>query len=311
MNSRLAFTSAIAFIALSLAVAPASAQGRGNDGRQRGGERSSSRVASAPRQSGARQAAPRPVERQAQPQARSRGNEAPRSAAPQSAPRYTAPQSAPRYAAPQAAPRSSEGRRSAVPQAAPRGNVYAPAGPRAVPRPTERYQPQGSWSGGGHGYVQPRGGYGGYGGYGSYGSHTYVRPRNFVPYRPYYFGHAYYAFRPHFELGFGIWLGYPVPYPWVYYGTYHPRVYGYYNVLPAQQYYGGLSFDIQPSDADLYVDGQYVGTVGTFAPYGEPLTLVPGLHRIAIVRDGFRTIEFDVTIEAGQVFPYRGAMVQW
>ncbi len=312
MNSRLTLTSAIAIVALSLAAAPVGAQDRGHSARQRGGERTSSRAASAPRQGGERQAAPRAVERQAAPrsverqapapQARSRGNEAPRSAAPQSAPRYFAPQ---------AAPRSSEGRRSAVPQAAPRGNVYAPVAPRAVPRPTERYQPQGSWSGGGHGYVQPRGGYGGYGGYGSYGSHTYVRPRNFVPYRPYYFGHSYYTFRPHFELGFGIWLGYPVPYPWVYYGTYHPRVYGYYNVLPAQQYYGGLSFDIQPSDADLYVDGQYVGAVGTFAPYGEPLTLVPGLHRIAIVRDGYRTIEFDVTIEAGQVFPYRGVMVQW
>ncbi len=310
MNSRLTFTSAIAIVALSLAVAPVGAQDRSHGARQRGGERTSSRAASAPRQGGERQAAPRAVERQAAPRSVERQAPAPQVMSRRGeAPRGPAPQSAPRNIAPQSAPRSFEGRRPAVPQAAPRGTVYAPAAPRAVPRPTDRYQPQGgSWNGGGPGYAQPRGGYSGYG---SYGSHTYVRPYNYVPYRPYHFGHSYYAFRPRFELGWGIWLGFPVPYPWVYFGTYHPRVYGYYNVLPAQQYYGGLSFDIQPSDADLYVDGQYVGTVGTFVPYGEPLTLVPGLHRIAIVRDGYRTIEFDVTIEAGQVFPYRGVMVQW
>ena len=75
--------------------------------------------------------------------------------------------------------------------------------------------------------------------------------------------------------------------------------------------YGGLSFDIQPSDADLYIDGEYVGQVGVFTPYGEPLTLVAGVHRIAVVRDGYRTMEWDVTVEPGMVLPYQGAMEPW
>jgi hypothetical protein len=160
-----------------------------------------------------------------------------------------------------------------------------------------------------------------------YHSQAYVRPSHYAPYRPYYFGSAYYSFRPYWNIGFGLWVGYTVPYPYSYfYDGYAPRVYGsyystsnyysgsdYYGIepymaKPAVSVYGGVSFDIQPSDADLFIDGEYVGTVGTFSPAGEPLTLAPGEHRIAIQRDGFRPMEWDVTIEPGQVIPYRGVM---
>jgi hypothetical protein len=164
------------------------------------------------------------------------------------------------------------------------------------------------------------------GGYGPYYSGPYVRPYDFRPCRPYVFSRPYYSFRARLNLGFGLWIGFTVPYPWSYFGDYRPRVYGYYNdgyyggsyyndgyygAAPGLQYYGGLSFDIQPSDADLWVDGEYVGMVETFTPYGEPLTLLPGVHRIAIVRQGFRTMEWDVTVEPGLVIPYRGVMEPW
>ena len=117
-----------------------------------------------------------------------------------------------------------------------------------------------------------------------YGSRTYVRPYSYVPYRPYYFSRPYYSFRPRLSIGFGLWLGYPVPYPYAYLGGYSPRVFGYYgepyySVSAGVSIYGGLSFDIQPPDADLFVDGDYVGPVGSFTPNGEPLTLTPGVHR--------------------------------
>jgi archaellum component FlaG (FlaF/FlaG flagellin family) len=92
------------------------------------------------------------------------------------------------------------------------------------------------------------------------------------------------------------------------YGYYGGSNYGY--TLGVQQY-GGLSFDIQPYDAGVFVDGEYVGTVGTFTPSGEPLTLWPGVHHIAIVCDGFRTMEWDVTVQPGQVIPYRGMLSRW
>jgi hypothetical protein len=163
-----------------------------------------------------------------------------------------------------------------------------------------------------------------------YHSRVYVRPPHYAAYRPYYFGHSYYSFRPYWNIGFGLWVGYTVPYPYTYfYAGYAPRVYGtyysttdyysgsdYYGIepyiaKPAVSVYGGVSFDIQPSDADLFIDGEFVGTVGTFSPTGEPLTLTPGEHRIAIQRNGYRPMEWDVTIEPGQVIPYRGVMERY
>jgi Ni/Co efflux regulator RcnB len=156
------------------------------------------------------------------------------------------------------------------------------AGPRAVPRPR---------------YSRPY-----------YYSRPYVRPYRHVPYRPFYFSQRYYTFRPHLHLGFGLWIGAPVPYPYRYLGSYRPRVYGY---AASVSIYGGVSFDIRPRDADLFVNGEYVGQVGDFNPYSEPLTLTPGVHRIAVQREGYRPMEWEVEIQPGQVIPYRGEMERY
>ena len=178
-----------------------------------------------------------------------------------------------------------------------------------------------SYRGGGRGYGDVSPGYRGYGGRPGmirpYFSRSYFRPYGWSPYYPFHFARPYYVFSPWLSLGFGVWCGYPIPYPWVYLGGYQPTVFGdypdgSYQPLPGSSAStstaGGASFDIQPADANLFVDGQYVGVVGTFGPSSEPLTLEPGQHRIAIQRDGYRPMEWDVTIEAGQVIPYRGAL---
>jgi hypothetical protein len=71
---------------------------------------------------------------------------------------------------------------------------------------------------------------------------------------------------------------------------------------------GGVSFEITPSTAELFVDGLYVGTTGEFTPQTQPLGLTPGRHRIEIRAPGYRTLSFDVDTIAGQVLPYRGAL---
>jgi hypothetical protein len=179
-----------------------------------------------------------------------------------------------------------------------------------VPRPSAGYQSQAPRYDDRRGYQQTDRAYA------RYDTRAYVRPPHFQSYRPLHFSRPYYGFRPHTHVGFGVWLGVSVPYPWAYFGSYVPRVYGYYDrgyygVGAGVQQYGGLSFDIQPSNADLFIDGEYVGYVGTFTPYGEPLTLWPGVHRVAIVLDGFRTMEFDVNVQPGQVIPYRGMLARW
>jgi hypothetical protein len=176
-----------------------------------------------------------------------------------------------------------------------------------------------------------------------------VAPDRF--YRPYY------TFRPRVSLGFGLFAGFPVAYPY-YSGYYAPfySPYGYaspylrypypayrypaypypaypypptsypgyptpsypaYSSAPgsvgvqpgqSQANTGGVSFEITPGTAEVFLDGSYVGTVGDFTPTTQPLGLTPGRHRIEIRAPGYRTMDFDLDVPAGQVLPYRGVM---
>ena len=69
---------------------------------------------------------------------------------------------------------------------------------------------------------------------------------------------------------------------------------------------GGLSFDITPTPAQVFVDGNYVGTVGEFTSTSQPLGVAAGGHRVGIRAPDYQTVSFDVDIIAGQVSPTRG-----
>jgi hypothetical protein len=324
-------TSAFVVAVLGVVALPAVGQER-NNGHERGGRRP---AASQPaersggggggEQAAVRQAAPPPS------QGSARSSERPQSSAP--------PAQSQTYSGPQAVVRG-QGNRQPSAQPVPPGNQTRQGGQQAVPRTYENRQYGAQPVPRGQAAPRQQYGYGGpaYGDRGNsygnsrshaymppppryyarpYSGHAYVRPYGWTTYRPYYFARPYYSFSPWFSIGFGLSIGYPVSYPWTYLGTYRPRVYGDYDnsygysVTQDVSVYGGLSFDIQPSDADVWVDGQYVGTVKTFTPYGEPLTLTPGQHHIVVQRDGFRGMEWDVTVEPGQVIPYRGAMQRY
>jgi hypothetical protein len=290
-------TPATLLVALSLTALPAAAQGRDNRGRA---GRETGRVAAreaTPRQNGAREATPRQNgAREATPRQSGVREATPRqSGAREATPRQSGVrQAAPSQNGSRDANRNQAGARNAGPrdygrpavaprQSAPRQN-YAP-----------RYEPRRDM---GRAYVAPRSNY---------------RPgyRGIAPYRPYFFGRPYYAFRPRLNIGFGLWLGFSVPYPraWV---SYPPPVYGYYEgsvrIVPGAAAYGGVSFDISPAEADVYLDGEYIGRAGDFAPNAAPLTLTPGPHRIEVQAEGYRPMNWDVDIIPGQVLPFRGDM---
>lgn len=162
-------------------------------------------------------------------------------------------------------------------------------------------------------------------------------------YYPYY-SVPYYHFHPHFFFSFGLSVGYPVAFPYgAYYSPYayaYPYpVYGYpsYGVATDSGYgagayystgsstntvaggypdnssyensnYGGLSFDINPSDAAVFVDSKYVGTVSDFSAQQPPLALKLGKHHIDIRAQGYETMSFDTDVVAGEVTPYQGQM---
>ena len=80
------------------------------------------------------------------------------------------------------------------------------------------------------------------------------------------------------------------------------------SISPSQPNTGGMSFEIQPADAQIYVDGRYVGTVGQFSPTSQPLGLTAGRHHIRITAPGYRPMEFDADIVSGEVLPYQGTL---
>jgi hypothetical protein len=81
---------------------------------------------------------------------------------------------------------------------------------------------------------------------------------------------------------------------------------GSVGVQQGQANTGGVSFDITPGDAELFVDGNDTGTVDQFTPTSQPLGLTAGRHRVEIRAPGYQTISLDVNIVAGQVIPYQG-----
>ncbi|HEY7173034.1 MAG TPA: PEGA domain-containing protein [Vicinamibacterales bacterium] len=186
----------------------------------------------------------------------------------------------------------------AAPHAVPRA-VPRPVPPHATVVPGVRAVPRSYYPGIARGpvatrvYVEPR-------------MYAYARPRVVVPVVVY--PRPYYVFQPRFFIGFGIYAGVPIPYP-VAYG-YPAYVYGAPPVaaVPPPDSYGGIALEITPDNADVAVDGSFVGNAQDFSPTRQPLTLAPGRHHIELQAPGMEPLAFDVDVAPGQVIPYRGTL---
>jgi len=99
-----------------------------------------------------------------------------------------------------------------------------------------------------------------------------------------------------------VFVGYPVAYPYNYYP------YAYPVQVPVAGPTGGLSFDITPATAEIYIDGQYVGLVEDYSAGMQPLSLAPGRHHVEFREAGFAAMAFDTDVIPGQVIPFQGAM---
>jgi hypothetical protein len=124
--------------------------------------------------------------------------------------------------------------------------------------------------------------------------------------RPGYFGSYGYG-NPFYAYGYPAY-GYPAyGYGYAPYGYgYAPYGYGYggYSGRP----YGGVRIDVPQRDAEVYVDGYFVGIVDNFDGVLQQANLEAGPHRIEIRAPGFETIVFDVNVEPGRTITYRSSM---
>ena len=289
-KTRAMLVTSAALVAIVGLAAPVHAQRRqgGRDGGSGQARVAQQRAGQPQRQSAPPARATREAQPQAQRQAQPQAGRRPVSPAPARIPEARADRSTPvrpndaGRAVPrqQAVPRSLDNRGGATRYTYGSRDGYAPRG---------SYQPR---------VVTP---------YRSYGSRSYaVRRPIFVQ--------RYYSFRPHFSIGFGLSVGYGVAYPFRYDDPNAFYNYGI-GVLPYgagyNNYYsrvGGISFDIYPYDAAVFIDGQYVGVADDFSPEQMPLTLRVGRHHIDLEADGFLTASFDITIVGGQVIPYQGTL---
>ena len=71
---------------------------------------------------------------------------------------------------------------------------------------------------------------------------------------------------------------------------------------------GQLRLQVEPKNADVYVDGYYAGVVDDFDGHFQHLNLTPGSHRVEIVAPGYQPLTFDITIETHHKTTYRGTL---
>jgi hypothetical protein len=111
----------------------------------------------------------------------------------------------------------------------------------------------------------------------STGYHHYYRPYGFYGpfYNPYFYQPYYY-------------------YPY-YSGGYYPRGYGY-----GYRGYGEIRAEVKPSQARVYIDGDYVGVADDYDGWWQRLDLEPGKHRIVFRAPGFVPYSVTMRILPGQ-----------
>jgi hypothetical protein len=165
--------------------------------------------------------------------------------------------------------------REPVGTAVPRGTV-----PMATPPRGTVYVPGGYY--GGYGYSDPWG-YGGYGGYGG---------------------------------GYGGYGAYPGGYGGYYGGYYDPWYGGYPDYGQTGGYSqtfdddGSLKLKLKPRNAEVYVDGYFVGVVDDFDGIFQRLRLESGPHRIEVKAPGYEPLAFDVRITPDHTTTYQGELTR-
>ncbi len=153
---------------------------------------------------------------------------------------------------------------------------------------------------------------------------AYRGPTRVVTPRPYY---GYRSYRP--ATNFGFFYGYPG-----YFGGYRNGFggpFGYYNGLYSGYYggawgngwaapygygyvgysgrpYGGVRIDLPQRNAEVYVDGYFVGTVDDFDGRMQQANLEAGPHHVEVRDPDFDDLSFDVNVEPGRTVTYRGTL---
>jgi hypothetical protein len=141
-----------------------------------------------------------------------------------------------------------------------------------------------------------------------------------IIYYPGYYGSRY--FYPGYGFGLGFYdLGWYDPYYYSGYSGYGADAGygfgggyggGYQSGSGISSYgrgpVGSLRLKIKPRDAQVYVDGYFVGVIDSFDGAFQKLGIDAGGHRIEIKAPGHQPISFDVLITPNETVTYKGEL---
>jgi hypothetical protein len=164
--------------------------------------------------------------------------------------------------------------------------------------------------------VPPRRGGGG----GAYYPGVIYDPYYASYYDPYYYGGRYSSYWSPYGYGFG--LGYFAYDPFLFGGYggygYGPYAGGYgpgydpyqggYGSESGYRGVGSIRLKVKPADAQVYVDGYYVGTVDSFDGAFQRLSIEAGAHKVEVRAEGYETVQFDVMVTPGETVTYKGEL---
>lgn len=93
------------------------------------------------------------------------------------------------------------------------------------------------------------------------------------------------------------WPYYP-SYPHGYYPGYPPYPEGYY----AAPTIGYIKTDVQPDEAEVYVDGKKVGIADDYDGWPSYLKITPGKHQLIFKLQGYDDLTLDLDVAAGRLY---------
>jgi PEGA domain len=141
----------------------------------------------------------------------------------------------------------------------------------------------------------------------------YYRPYYYPRYHyPYAYSRFYYPYYPYYSsFAFSFGFGWPGPY-WGAFGYPHAYPYGYPYAYSYPYYWydntGSARLQITPRNAQVYVDGRFVGLVDDFDGSFQRLHLEPGEHELQVYLEGHRTLTQNVLFTRGTTVNLRGAL---
>lgn len=99
---------------------------------------------------------------------------------------------------------------------------------------------------------------------------------------------------------------------------YNPFYYGWYPIYPAHPaywdgygygyYWSAARLEMKPKDAQVYLDGYYVGIVDQFDGVFQRLDVPTGEHEIAVYLPGFHTYRQRVLFRPGETYHFKAIL---